>query len=397
VARINALLGQQLSVPGRNGHLRLSDGRRVLLVFREPQPIKSGATFTTGVPNRAAPDDFLVMLMGDDDLVVPVSVLTGGLDSGSRSGDGRPTPIVHRSIDGRFSIQFGQAGSTIDATKYVDAYSQLLPPADRGRLIDTFLLTWNPSRQESDATVNAIIASTKRGETSIQDWSVGLRRGGIKQGDRAFMVRQHEDRGVVAVGTFVSEAYKGTHWADANQDTTYALVEWSQWVEPADRLPVEELKTRIPGVIWDRLQGSGVKIHTSDAGKLADAWQNHLESVGLGSTVIADEVRPTETFVEGAVTRITVNRYERDPAARLACLAHWGFDCQVCGLNLKARFGLDAEFIHVHHVRDLATLGAGYEVDAVNDLRPVCPNCHAALHQTRPAMDLDTLRRRVSS
>ena len=30
------------------------------------------------------------------------------------------------------------------------------------------------------------------------------------------------------------------------------------------------------------------------------------------------------------------------------------------------------------------TRGGGYQVDPVRDLRPVCPNCHAMLHQRRP-------------
>jgi predicted HNH restriction endonuclease len=33
------------------------------------------------------------------------------------------------------------------------------------------------------------------------------------------------------------------------------------------------------------------------------------------------EPEPRQTFPEGAVTRVTVNQYERDPAARKKCLA----------------------------------------------------------------------------
>jgi 5-methylcytosine-specific restriction protein A len=49
--------------------------------------------------------------------------------------------------------------------------------------------------------------------------------------------------------------------------------------------------------------------------------------------------------------------------------------------------------IHVHHLRELATLGKEYEVDPINDLRPVCPNCHAILHTSTPAMTINQLRK----
>lgn len=33
------------------------------------------------------------------------------------------------------------------------------------------------------------------------------------------------------------------------------------------------------------------------------------------------------------------------------------------------------------------------EVDAIRDLRPVCPNCHAMLHRRRPAYTIAERRR----
>jgi 5-methylcytosine-specific restriction enzyme A len=37
-------------------------------------------------------------------------------------------------------------------------------------------------------------------------------------------------------------------------------------------------------------------------------------------------------------------------------------------------------YIHVHHLRPLSEINGEYVVDPVQDLRPVCPNCHAVLH-----------------
>jgi hypothetical protein len=96
---------------------------------------------------------------------------------------------------------------------------------------------------------------------------------------------------------------------------------------------------------------------------------------------LPDEV-PAE-FREGNASRVFVNRYERDRDARTACIAEYGSACCVpgCGFDFRKVYGPEADgYIHVHHLRPLAEVGEEYEVDPINDLRPVCPNCHAMLH-----------------
>jgi hypothetical protein len=110
----------------------------------------------------------------------------------------------------------------------------------------------------------------------------------------------------------------------------------------------------------------------------------------------ADEtgLQSGQTFPEGALTRVTVNKYERDPAARKKCLVTYGHQCSVCDLDFSDRYGdIGKDFIHVHHLKELSTVGPAYEVDPIEDLRPVCPNCHAMLHKRRPAFTPDELRR----
>jgi 5-methylcytosine-specific restriction protein A len=40
----------------------------------------------------------------------------------------------------------------------------------------------------------------------------------------------------------------------------------------------------------------------------------------------------------------------------------------------------------------LAEIRSTYVVDPVNDLKPVCPNCHAMLHRRTPPYSIDELR-----
>jgi len=111
-------------------------------------------------------------------------------------------------------------------------------------------------------------------------------------------------------------------------------------------------------------------------------------------TVLPDEVNESgSALVEGAVRTVFVNQYERNGQARREAIAHYGCKCYVCGFDFERCYGaIGLGFIHVHHVRDIATIGGQYEVDPIKDLRPVCPNCHAMLHTVKPAIDVDELR-----
>lgn len=97
-----------------------------------------------------------------------------------------------------------------------------------------------------------------------------------------------------------------------------------------------------------------------------------------------DEIVPGE-YCEGATREVTVNAYERDPAARRACIARYGCSCFVCGVSFGERYGeKGAGYIHVHHLKPLSRIGAGYEVNPTEDMRPLCPNCHAMAHRRYP-------------
>lgn len=110
-------------------------------------------------------------------------------------------------------------------------------------------------------------------------------------------------------------------------------------------------------------------------------------------TMAPEEVQPSSTFPEGAVERILVNRYERDPRAREQCIAEYGTLCWICTFDFVAKYGeVMREFIHVHHLKPLSTLGPDYELDPMQDLRPVCPNCHAVLHRQDPPYSIDDVK-----
>lgn len=117
------------------------------------------------------------------------------------------------------------------------------------------------------------------------------------------------------------------------------------------------------------------------------------ESTGQSFDEVAERSTQDAVYREGDVQQSLVNRYERDRRAREACIAHYGTSCILCGFDFVEIYGHSmAGFIHVHHLSALATIGPGYLVNPIRDLRPVCANCHAVLHHRTPPFSLDEVR-----
>lgn len=111
------------------------------------------------------------------------------------------------------------------------------------------------------------------------------------------------------------------------------------------------------------------------------------------------DVNEQQTYHEGHIKTVKVDKYERSSVARGKCLQHHGTRCLVCGMDFKERYGSIGEgFIHVHHLKPLYTIGRDYVVDYIHDLIPVCPNCHAMIHRIDGSenMSLDEIRKILS-
>lgn len=262
----------------------------------------------------------------------------------------------------------------------------------------TYIMTWNPSRWHwDDNAFETAVRRTESGQLASEKWSCGNTRR-ILAGDRVFLLRQSSERGMVGAGFASTDTFLDTHWDEerVGEQVPYVDCQWEVILRPSDRLPTEDLVAADIGVPWNNLMASGVQVPEEAAAKLEELWERHLARVGRRrgvSFVLPEEVSSPGRYREGAVQSVTVNSYERNPRARAACIEHWGFHCTVCDFNFVEAYGeMGREYIHVHHLKDLATIGEEYEVDPVEDLRPVCPNCHAMLHRTVPAMDIEDLR-----
>ena len=67
----------------------------------------------------------------------------------------------------------------------------------------SFLLLWSPKGWQWDPSAYAeVVHRTANGEGVAARWSTGQRRDGIGPGDRGYLVRTRDARGIVAGATF---------------------------------------------------------------------------------------------------------------------------------------------------------------------------------------------------
>lgn len=124
--------------------------------------------------------------------------------------------------------------------------------------------------------------------------------------------------------------------------------------------------------------------------KIGKSW---YASEILTTAILPEEVTTPSLFHEGALKQISINIYERNNKARMACIDHYGISCIVCGFNFEKHYGiLGSGYIHVHHIIPLSEIKAEYEIDPKNDLRPICPNCHAMIHCAQPALTIEQVK-----
>jgi 5-methylcytosine-specific restriction protein A len=148
----------------------------------------------------------------------------------------------------------------------------------------------------------------------------------------------------------------------------------------------------LASVHWST-QGGGISIPPEAIAVLESVWDAHVRSHGLYPQPLAFPDAGELIFPEGAPRAVTVQAFERSAAARSACIAQKGTACSVCELDFGRAYGqIGSGFIHVHHTRPLSGGGGRQRHTTVNDLEPVCPNCHNMIHRRSPPYGIQELR-----
>lgn len=267
----------------------------------------------------------------------------------------------------------------------------------------TFLLTWNKERwnwKELD------IASkiTKNGKSYSERWSCNTKQ--IHTGDRVFLIKLGKaPRGIIASGYVTSELYDSEHWDEEKRlkgiTAKRVNVDFDRVLNPDVEaiLNIEELnKGVLANQHWSS-QSSGIRIKDEVVKELEFKWMNLNKNrlVNKDEAPNEFEVIDGEKIIEGAKKQIIVNAYERSSEARRKCIEHYGSKCVICGFDAGEIYGEEFKGkIHIHHIKPLSEIKDEYVVHPINDLIPVCPNCHMILHSKGEAYTPDEIKRRLS-
>ena len=261
--------------------------------------------------------------------------------------------------------------------------------------MSTYLIKWNPKKSPSTTLDHGIEAVRRKGYFD-ETWffSKSTR---IRQGDRVFLFRTGiAPRGIMGSGAVIAEPSETFHWEGIRKPNVTALsvgVRFDTLLHP-ERDGI--LQTRDVGGFPRRLSAGVSSISPRAAVTLETAWSAFLAAHGEQPISLADEVPTPSRFFEGVTQQISVNRYERSAHARKRCVEHYGCRCSVCGFDFGLSYGeLGDGFIHVHHLKPLSEIRQGYEIDAIADLRPICPNCHAMIHRATDILSVEDLRKRI--
>lgn len=143
-----------------------------------------------------------------------------------------------------------------------------------------------------------------------------------------------------------------------------------------------------------KIKGFIPELSSKSLKKIGSAWYASDDVLG---NMISEEVSHSDQYFEGASISISVNSYERNTQARTKCLDHHGYKCAVCLFDFEDFYGdIGKKFIHVHHIIPLSEIRKEYQLDPIMDLVPVCPNCHAIIHRTQPALTITQLKKHIS-
>lgn len=266
---------------------------------------------------------------------------------------------------------------------------------------NSYLFVWNPNKwsqwtdPNSEPYIEKNIEELKNTGKVTLTWSCRSHKS-IRPGDRAFLTRVGSTpRGIFASGKVVSEPFLSLHWSGEDKDVPRVLIEFDTLLNPEKDpiLTVDNLdKGNLSKQTWTP-QSSGILIRPEVADELEEEWFEFLRTQNIRYRPFSGTTDTTITYVEGSATQVTQTRYERNVYARKECLKHYGYSCSVCDFNFEKFYGsLGYKFIHVHHLTQVATIKQEYKVNPIQDLRPVCPNCHSMLHKQNPPLTIDELK-----
>ena len=170
-------------------------------------------------------------------------------------------------------------------------------------------------------------------------------------------------------------------------------VRWASIVVP--RIPFER-----PTILDEQVESRYIDSRNVAVRRMRQVVGRGLRSPDASCTIyILDErykklgqflpERFKDNWVEGGREDHVLSKAERDPAIRRAALKHYGSKCHACDLVPP-----HPSIIDIHHLDPIAE---GERRTTLEDVIPLCANCHRRVHTRKPPIPIEELRKLAAS
>ena len=146
----------------------------------------------------------------------------------------------------------------------------------------------------------------------------------------------------MGLGEIVSRPYRAVHWHSkrAREGATAQFVdidilalanEASKATIPRDRLALPPFS---PAHRSSQTSGISIPDHVFEA--VVQEWNQFSDQKVSGRI---SSSKGQSHYSEGRQRNVKLTQYERNKAARQACIEHYGSSCVVCGFNFESTYG----------------------------------------------------------
>jgi 5-methylcytosine-specific restriction enzyme A len=260
--------------------------------------------------------------------------------------------------------------------------------------MNAIILVWNPEKGWKDFENDLKLYRTSENPLII-DWNVKTIKTMIN--DKVFIyVSGIQNKGIFASGKVVQLPYK--------KDNQYFIdIEIDKLVDPENDsiLSRNSLPTELTSKHSNILRSSGSSVITDNniISAIDNEWDKVFQSQNLYETILKEYDKNIEKeYREGKIKEVISKIRERDYSARIKCLEFYkSYKCQICEFDFEKTYGeIGKEFIHVHHINQHSSFQGEHLINPINDLIPVCPNCHAMIHRSNEPLSIDNLKSLIS-
>jgi 5-methylcytosine-specific restriction protein A len=260
--------------------------------------------------------------------------------------------------------------------------------------MNAIILLWKSSEKDSWITFDYDLKRCRTEGSFITDWNVHTKN--IQVGDYAFFYHTGKNNGIFGAGFVTDPPYKNIDWKGKDKQLYYIDIKVCELVDPnsdellsRENLPKELINSNL---LWS----SGASTITNDSliNEIIDKWSQVYNTKKNFDKIIDEIFKGREgDFREGRVKERISKIHERNYKARIQCIRHHSYTCKVCKLNFYDKYGeAGKDFIHVHHKILVSSRDEAYSINPIEDLVPVCPNCHAIIHKRNPPYEVDEVK-----